>query len=99
MLLVLDNWEHLLDSAEVINTILREAPSVKVLATSREKLNLSSEYVYPLGGLRFREWDSFEDALEDDAVQLLVQSAHRANRASGWCRQWPVRATFLPSRC
>ena len=35
LLLILDNFEHLLDGAELVNKILAHAPGVKVLATSR----------------------------------------------------------------
>lgn len=77
MLLLIDNWEHLLAGASIISTILQTAPEVKVLATSREKLNLSSETVYSLRGMRFPTFPSPEDALEYDAVQLLVHTAKR----------------------
>ncbi len=77
MLLILDNWEHLLDGATVITEILQAAPGVKVLATSREKLNLSGETVYELHGMQFSIWEAPEDALQCDAVKLLVQAARR----------------------
>jgi predicted ATPase/DNA-binding NarL/FixJ family response regulator len=48
MLLVLDNFEHLLDGVELVNELLTQAPQVSVLVTSRERLNLSGETVYPL---------------------------------------------------
>lgn len=53
LLLVLDNLEHLLQNGlvGVINDILLSAPAVKILATSRSRLNLNSEQVYPLGGM------------------------------------------------
>src|SRR5690606_12018567 len=41
-LLVLDNFEHLLDGAPLVTDLLQAAPEVKVLATSREKFNLSA---------------------------------------------------------
>ena len=77
VLLVLDNFEHLLDGAPLVADILQFAPQVKVLATSREKLNLSSETVYSLSGLDFPTWETPEDALAYDAVRLFMQSAHR----------------------
>lgn len=77
MLLCIDNWEHLLESADLINEILQSAPDVKILATSREKLNLLSETVYVLRGMKYPDWEKPEDALVYDAVQLLVQSAQR----------------------
>jgi predicted ATPase/DNA-binding SARP family transcriptional activator len=76
-LLVLDNFEHLLAGARVVTDLLEAAPAVKVLATSREKLNLSGETVYVLAGLHFPSWEALEDLLAYDAVRLFVQSARR----------------------
>lgn len=76
-LLVLDNFEHLLDGAALVTDLLRAAPGVKVLATSREKLNLSGETTYLLAGLHFPTWESQEDVLEYDAARLFIGSARR----------------------
>ncbi|MEZ4862743.1 MAG: LuxR C-terminal-related transcriptional regulator [Caldilineaceae bacterium] len=76
LLLVLDNLEHLLTSAEadrtteIIATLLAQSSQVTVLVTSREAVRLKQEQVYRLDGL-----DS-EDASE--AVALFVQSAGHA---------------------
>lgn len=49
MLLVLDNCEHLIDAAaELADQVLRAAPHVRVLATSRQALRLSGEHVFPV---------------------------------------------------
>ena len=77
MLLVLDNFEHLLDGAPLVTEILRAAPQVKVLATSREKLSLSGETVFSLSGLVFPNWETPDEALDYDAVKLFMQSAQR----------------------
>lgn len=55
MLLVLDNLEHLLDDgvASLILDILRGAPAVKLLVTSRQRLNLREEQLITLGGLPY----------------------------------------------
>lgn len=77
MLLVLDNFEHVLDGAEIVTGILQTAPDIKILATSRERLNLHGEWVYEVEGLSVPAQDAL-DALEDySAVQLFVQSARR----------------------
>ncbi len=81
MLLLMDNWEHLLDGVPIINEILQVAPDVKIIATSREKLNLLGEAVYVLKGMEFPTWETPEDALQYDAVQLLVQTAQRMQPA------------------
>ncbi len=51
VLLVMDNFEHLLDGVSIVSEILQAAPDVKILATSREKLNLQSEMVLNIGGM------------------------------------------------
>jgi predicted ATPase/DNA-binding SARP family transcriptional activator len=53
ILLILDNLEHLLDGAGFLAKILRTAPGVHILTTSRERLRLHSEHVLPIGGLSY----------------------------------------------
>ena len=49
LLLVLDNCEHLLDAcAELAGALLRAAPGLRVLATSREPLGIPGEVTYPV---------------------------------------------------
>jgi predicted ATPase/Tfp pilus assembly protein PilF len=48
MLLLLDNFEQLLDAAPRIAALLGEAPDVRVLATSRERLGVAAEHEYPV---------------------------------------------------
>ena len=50
-LLVLDNFEHLLAGAELLPPLLRGAPGLKLLVTSRARLHLAEEWLLPLGGL------------------------------------------------
>ncbi len=72
LLLVMDNYEHLLDGVDLVADVLQTAPQVKVLATSREPLRLVEEQLFPLSGLAF----SREDVMEGDAaVQLFLERA------------------------
>ena len=48
MLVVLDNFEHVLDAADHVAEVLRGCPGLKILATSREPLHLSGEHTYPV---------------------------------------------------
>ncbi|MCB0193618.1 MAG: tetratricopeptide repeat protein, partial [Anaerolineae bacterium] len=73
MLLVLDNFEHILDGATFISHILQTAPGVNVVVTSRERLNLAHETLWPVNGLQFAELTTLDDALTCDAVRLFVQ--------------------------
>jgi predicted ATPase/DNA-binding SARP family transcriptional activator len=72
--LVLDNFEHLMEGANLLADILQAAPRVNILVTSRESLRLYEEQVYPVRGLAFTEKLAVE---EDAAVQLFVQRARR----------------------
>jgi predicted ATPase len=63
-LLLLDNFEHLLSAAPRVAELLRDAPDLKVLATSRAPLRLSGEYEYPVPPLA-----------EDEAVALFTERA------------------------
>ncbi len=77
-LLVFDNFEHLSDGARIVSEILRAAPKVKVIATSRSKLNLTGEAIMPLVGLG-SSWDTPEAALRTSGVRLFLDAAHRSN--------------------
>ncbi len=78
MLLVLDNFEHVLDSAGFVTELLQAAPGITVLATSREKLALRCETVYAIGGMAYPGVDALEDARQCSAVELFIRSAERA---------------------
>lgn len=51
VLVVMDNFEHLLDATDLVASLVGVGPGVKVLVTSRERLRLSDESVYAVGGL------------------------------------------------
>lgn len=80
MLLVLDNFEHLLAGVGVIRDIQAHAPAVKALVTSRERLNLYDETVYVLGGLAYPDAEeTLANARNFGAIRLFEQSAGRVN--------------------
>lgn len=77
VLLVLDNFEHLLEGAHLLAALLAAAPDVRMLVTSRERLGLSSESVFPLGGLDFPEATPRGQPADFSAVRLFVQCARQ----------------------
>jgi len=84
LLLILDNFEHLLSGVEVLAAILKLTPDVKLLVTSREALNLQEEWFHPLTGLSLPAVPGIAATWADkshpsDAVQLFVQNARRAS--------------------
>jgi predicted ATPase/transcriptional regulator with XRE-family HTH domain len=79
MLLVLDNFEHLLDGIGVILYILRSAPMISLLITSRQPLNLRMEQVFNVQGMKFPPDITTQDLQSYDAVRLFIQTASRAS--------------------
>ncbi len=78
MLLVLDNFEHLLEGAELVDEILKTAPGVSILVTSQERLNLLGESLVEIYGLQCPANGSFN--MEScSAVALFVQRASQVN--------------------
>jgi len=77
MLLVLDNFDHLLDGTVLLLEILREAPNIKILVTSRERLKLQAEWVLNVRGLSFPSTSTQEEVERFSAVQLFCDRARR----------------------
>ncbi|MFQ5922835.1 MAG: BTAD domain-containing putative transcriptional regulator [Anaerolineales bacterium] len=78
LLLVMDNFEHLLDGVDVVSKMLQAAPGVKVLATSREKLGVQGETTIGVVGMGFPDLGTSDDVLAHDAIKLFMQAARRA---------------------
>lgn len=77
-LLVLDSCEHLLDViADVVDGLMARCPQLNVLATSRERLSLPGETVWPVEGLTL-PGDGI-DARDAASVELFVQRATEAD--------------------
>jgi predicted ATPase/class 3 adenylate cyclase len=69
VLLALDNLEHVLSAADDLSSLLAASASVKLLATSRARLNISAEIEYPL-----------EPFPNDEAVEFFVERARTVKR-------------------
>ncbi len=76
-LLVLDNFEHLLEHSDLVVDLLAAAPEITVIVTSREVLNIQDEWRYALGGLRIPSSTRPEDIDNASAVQLFAERARR----------------------
>jgi predicted ATPase/DNA-binding CsgD family transcriptional regulator len=76
-LLILDNFEHLLDGVDLVVDILHSAPGIKILTTSREALNLEAEWVRVIQGMRYPDNDHNEDIDTYSAVKLFIERARR----------------------
>lgn len=72
-LLVLDNFEHLVDGTNLLGEIIERAPRVELLTTSRERLNLQSEWVLDVHGLGLTDNGNGGSG----ALRLFVERATR----------------------
>src|SRR6266850_667435 len=81
LLLVIDNCEHVIDAAAgMAEALLRGSPGVSLLATSREPLRVSGEYVYrvPPLGVPAEDNPDMEEVFTHGAVRLFASRAHAA---------------------
>jgi diguanylate cyclase (GGDEF)-like protein len=81
MLLVLDNFEQVVDAAPFVSELLTEASHIRILVTSREALHVSGEHVYPVPPLPLPDPGAIgtDDALRSPAVTLFATRAQAAN--------------------
>lgn len=76
LLLIFDNFEHVVEGAEIVSAILEAAPSIDIIATSRSRLQLSSEAILLLEGLETGRVLS-DEAPTGSGAQLFINSARR----------------------
>lgn len=82
LLIMFDNCEHVLGPiSEIADAILRTCPAVRMVATSREPLDVDGERVWPLGPLALPDVDETDPvmAMESPAVRLFVARATAAD--------------------
>ncbi len=78
-LLVFDNFDDMIDEAPFLADLLDQSVTLKILVTSRERLNLQQEQVFPLEGLEFpRSAEDFRDG-DYPAVAFFVEAARKIN--------------------
>jgi tetratricopeptide (TPR) repeat protein/transcriptional regulator with XRE-family HTH domain len=88
LLLILDNFEQLLPhSVGLLTAILAQAPGVKLLITSRERLQLNSEWSVRLYGLGMSN-----ESPVDDAMNLFIHTAQRMNQLFAPTQSDEIRA-------
>jgi predicted ATPase/DNA-binding SARP family transcriptional activator len=96
MLLVLDNFEHLLSppggngsGRELVLDMVGAAPGLKLLVTSRERLNLQVEWLLVLHGLPYPPVEAAFGEGTFEAVELFAQGAHRVRADFDLSAEWP----------
>jgi predicted ATPase/class 3 adenylate cyclase len=87
LLMVLDGFEDLLEGSTLIAEVLARAPGVKVLVTSRERLNLRGEWLLPLQGMGVPE--------EETVIQALLEEGDVINQAVAVLEEYSAVGLFL----
>lgn len=77
LLLILDNFEHLLDGVDLIIKILQTAPDVQLVTTTREQLSVQGEQIYTVREMNFPLQGTLAEAAQASAVRLFIQQAQR----------------------
>jgi serine/threonine protein kinase/predicted ATPase len=90
LLLVLDNFEHLLGGASLIGDVLEAAAFTKILVTSRERLGLFGETHFELSGMSVPAREDAYDPLDFSGPKLFVQIAQQL------CPGFDLAPTDLP---
>jgi predicted ATPase/class 3 adenylate cyclase len=82
LLLVLDNFEQVLDAAPIVIELLEVAPDLKIVVTSRSSLKLRGEQDLPLAPLHIPDLSApptLEELAKNEAVALFVERATSVN--------------------
>ncbi len=77
IVLILDSFETVVESAGFVAELLAASEGIKVLVTSRVRLNLSREQIFPLNGMRVPPPNQVEKALDYGSVRLFLEAARR----------------------
>ena len=84
MLLLLDNFEQVIDAAPAVVSLLQGAPGLKVVVTSRAALNVLGEQQFPIPPLHLPELTELPDPealLDYPSIRLFVERAQACNPA------------------
>lgn len=78
LLIILDGFEHLVGATELLLSLLRSAEQLKILVTSRRRLDYQSVCIMELNGLKYPPHEKVEQPEGYPAVQLFLSRATRS---------------------
>lgn len=82
ILLVMDSFEHLIPGAGLLADVISHAPKVKILVTSRQRLDLKGEWTFPVNGLPIPSTSANASPDNSSALRLFVERARQAKSGS-----------------
>ena len=75
-LFVLDNCEHVIDGVvALVDALLSSTQNTTILATSRERLSIAGEQIYPVRSLSLPATDDMQAVLDAESVRVFVDRA------------------------
>jgi predicted ATPase/DNA-binding SARP family transcriptional activator len=80
LLIVVDNFEHLISAAMLIAELLELAPGIRMIISSRTALRIRGEHTFSVEPLELPSDDSDVAVAHSPAVQLFLQRATESNR-------------------
>ena len=100
LLLVVDNCEHLLGAAaQVVSDLMKAAPGLRVIATSREPLSVPGEYLVPVPPLELPAPDPAEPLARVRRGEAVMLFTERAAAASGAFELTPGNQAAVVDLC
>lgn len=101
MLLVLDNFEHLLEAAPIVPELLTACPHLKILVTSREALRVPGEWIYPVPPLTVPQLSQSKetDVTAAQNFSALSLFAERARAVQSDFKLNPENANVIAAIC
>jgi predicted ATPase len=79
LLMVMDNFEHLINGSSLLLDMLKHSPRLKLLVTSRERLNLRGEQVFTIEGMDYPQNGDDVTIEKFSAISLFVERARQAD--------------------
>lgn len=90
LLMVLDNFEQLVDHVAIISEIITEAPEIKILVTSRIALDLYGEHRFPVPPMKLPQEENeltLEELIENESVTMFLDRARAADSGFSLTKQ------------
>ncbi len=78
LLLIMDNFEHLIEAVDIIHELIEHCPDIKIVTTTRELMNIHGEVIYELNGLPVPD-DATDNPTSFSSIQLFIHAARRVD--------------------
>ena len=81
ILLILDGYEHLMDGNQLLSNVLQNTAGLKLLVSSRQKLNIQGEWIHQVSGLPIPDHQESIEQNSISSLDLFIERARQTNPA------------------